>query len=69
MLWSPIETAPRGWTSGWVLLTCGGLPFIGVVREDGTAGQLNAPHGPRMGGDLRPTHWMPLPANPEPGEP
>jgi len=63
--WRPIETAPKDGTE--VLVYCSG--FYVSSFTSGSWYDPGAPEFDILGTGLEPTHWMPLPAPPEPPSP
>jgi hypothetical protein len=59
MTWHPIETAPK---DGTEVLLWKDRRIVGGSWNSG--GAMHMPHW--MGGIFDPTHWMPLPAPPQP---
>ncbi len=68
--WMPIETAPKD--ENWFLGTTGGIPFVTCWDDDGfytfNLHYENTCRKNATDKTWRPTHWMPLPAAPQPPE-
>lgn len=66
MEWQPIETAPKDEVR--VLLTDGREVAVGeyFLSEWSNESEIEFSYGDCFHGTWAPTHWMPLPAAPEP---
>lgn len=65
--WQPIEDAPKDGT--WVLVYADGVQVVAKYVWDDNwhwATHLDNSNGLKVHQTCKPTHWMPLPAAPEP---
>jgi hypothetical protein len=61
--WQPIDTAPKDYT--YILLWNGNWHWIGMWDGNASKWEID---GDQYEEDLKPTHWVPLPAPPKKGD-